>query len=201
MSDILSKANQLITHLKSLTDFVIVDEIDTYEHMGALIVDAILQSGIKYETVVKPRVERILKDYPEVRTTTEFLKILTEKAPAPLLNFGGDKPMRLLELTCFLRLEGVETTHDLRNWLDKSENKTRLMKIKGIKDKTVDYLGILAGQDTNAVDRHMINFLKQAEIVSVSYGEIQEIINCAADILEVPRAHFDHSIWTYMSNL
>jgi hypothetical protein len=35
-----------------------------YGHMGATLTDAVLQSGISYETVVLPRVERILRDYP-----------------------------------------------------------------------------------------------------------------------------------------
>jgi hypothetical protein len=182
-----------------LPDFVLQTEIDTYDHMGALITDAILQSGIKYNYVVKPRAERIQKDYPEAKTTSGFLNILLEKSPNKLLDFEGSKPLRVLEVTKFFHYEGIETVEQLRNWINISENRKRLMKIKGIKDKTADYFGILCGLDTNAVDRHLINFLKEAGIDFNGYEEVQQIINQAAEILDQPKAYFDHSIWKYMS--
>jgi hypothetical protein len=44
-----------------------------------------------------------------------------------------------------------------------------------------------------------MNFLKEAGILAHSYNEGQEIINKAAEMFNVNKAYFDHSIWTYMS--
>ena len=43
--------------------------------MGATITDAMLQAGVKWKTVVKPRRDNIIK-YPEARTTTGFHNLL-----------------------------------------------------------------------------------------------------------------------------
>jgi hypothetical protein len=64
--DINTKAKSLVSYIQSLKDFVIVDFCDTnYGHMGATISDAILQAGTKYETVVRPRIDRIRKIYSD----------------------------------------------------------------------------------------------------------------------------------------
>jgi len=57
----------------------------------------------------------------------------------------------------------------------------------------------LTGFQTNAVDRHLLNFLKKAGINVSGYDEAQDVINLAADKMSIARSHFDHSIWTYMS--
>lgn len=200
------KAKLLVKHIRLLRDFKIESEIDgNYDHMGATIVDAVLQAGLTYETVVKPRVLRILNEFPYAKTTSAFLSLI-ERHPVEVLlqnkngeSFKGDKPQRIKEIALMLQNESVETESDLKLWLQSNDNISKLKEMKGIKDKTVDYFKILVGFETNAVDRHLVNFLKEAGIVASSYNEYQEIINKAADMLRVNKANFDHSIWTYMS--
>ncbi len=78
-------------------------------------------------------------------------------------------------------------------------NLLKLRNIRGIGPKTVDYFKILAGVSTNAIDRHLLKFLKLADIEAKNYENAQRIINETADILSMDRAKFDHSIWQYMS--
>lgn len=197
--DVLSEALKLAEYTRSLPDFVIQQEIDRYDHMGALIVDAILQTGIHYESVVKPRALRILHDYPAASTTSGFLKILSQAGPQQLLDFRGDKPIRVMEVTCLLRYEGIETVNELAVWLSNPANQVKLKRIKGVKEKTVDYIRILAGTETNAIDRHLVNFLHAAKVDFNSYEDASKIISAAATVLGISISHYDHSIWTYMS--
>lgn len=37
----------------------------TYDHMGAILADSVLQAGMNYANVVKPRVDAILLSYAE----------------------------------------------------------------------------------------------------------------------------------------
>lgn len=48
------KALKLVEFIRSLTDFVAVNEIDgNYHHIGASIADAVLQANMKFETHVR----------------------------------------------------------------------------------------------------------------------------------------------------
>jgi hypothetical protein len=63
----------------------------------------------------------------------------------------------------------------------------------------VDYLGMMVGRATVAVDRHLIKFLQRAGVSTTSYAEAREILNEAADILGIDRRRFDQTIWHRMS--
>src|SRR3954469_13534555 len=56
-----------------------------YDHMGAKLADAVLQSGVRYEAFVRPRVDRIASDYPLARTTSGFLELLRAEGPERVL--------------------------------------------------------------------------------------------------------------------
>ncbi len=150
--------------------------------------------------MVRPRIKTIRELYPEATTTRTFWQLLQKIGPKSVLQWQGDeKPNRVVALTKFLLSEGVETEDDLSKWLESESNKCRLFTIKGIGQKTADYIGILVGSQTNAVDRHIKTLLMEAGIQTSNYKEIQDIINDSADLLGVKRAFFDHSIWQYMS--
>lgn len=197
--DVLAEAMKLTEYTRSLSNFVFQQEIDRYDHMGAMIVDAVLQAGIHYESVVKPRALRVQHDYPSASTTTGFLTLLSQVGAEKLLDFRGDKPMRVMEVSCFLRYEGVETVNELAVWLGNTDNQVKLKHIKGVKEKTADYMRILAGSETNAIDRHLVNFLHAAKVDFDTYEEASKVVSAAATLLGVSVSHYDHSIWTYMS--
>ena len=73
------------------------------------------------------------------------------------------------------------------------------MAPKGIGYKSVDYLLKLIGEDTVAVDRHLIKFVEEAEITAKGYYDIKRIVQFSADFLNIKRCVLDYSIWSYMS--
>ncbi len=168
--------------------------------MGATIADAVLQAGTSYDTVVRPRVTRILESYPGAVTTSAFWKLLHDVGPKTVLSWRHhEKPNRVVALTAFLREAHIETEVELGPWLEDEANQTNLLSLRGIGPKTVDYLRILAGAQTVAVDRYVYTLLAEAGIHVSGYEEARAVLNQTADTLGVPRATLDHSVWRFMS--
>lgn len=199
--DIEEKASKLVQFIRNLRGFYIVDEIDgNYNHIGATIADAILQANMKYETHVRPRVNRIKTKFPKAATISGLRYLLSKIGIEEFLEWRGeDRIKRFKDVVGLLADQGIETEQDFKAWLEHDENLQKLKAIYGIGLKTVDYFKILTGFQTNAVDRHLLNFLKIAGVHVSGYKEANLVINLAADRMGVPRSYFDHSIWTYMS--
>ncbi len=194
-------SSQLVSYLRSLSGFEIVTPVGgSYNHLGATLVDAVLQAGINYAHVVQPRVERIRIDYPEATTTSAFLVLLERESAHHILNWKGQRKLNtLLTLAKLLALRQIETESDLRSWLRHAENRDTLLTIKGIGPKTVDYLGLLLGEQTVAVDTHVFKLLHAANLSTLDYAQAQRLVTDAADEMGVLRATLDFSIWRYMS--
>lgn len=203
------KAQKLVAYVKSLKDFKISDKIDgNYNHIGATLTDTVLQAGLKYDTVVKPKVLSILK-HPEA-TTIKGILALTKAGNnefKEIINWKNDKkPNLIITLAKFLNKQGVNTEEELKKWLKNPDNQIRLRAIKGIGPKTVDYIQILVGIKTCAVDRHVYKFIKNAGISleknneEMKYTEAQLIMKNAAEILGIDESIFDHSVWSYLAN-
>jgi hypothetical protein len=63
--------------------------------MGATICDAVLQAGLKWESVVKPRLEKLRRHYPEAATTSGFFTLIKEVGIKKILNWRDEeKPAR-----------------------------------------------------------------------------------------------------------
>lgn len=199
----LTGVEQLINYIRSLPDFEIIAlSQESYNHMGATLTDAVLQAGVNYSHVVQPRVERIRSAYPEATTASAFLSLLERESPQHVLTWNGQrKPDTLLTLTKYLVMHRVETESDLRIWLERGENRNALLNIKGIGAKTVDYLGLLVGEQTVAIDTHIFKFLRAANLPTQSYEKAHQLVAGAADRMGIPRALLDFSIWRYMSTV
>ena len=168
-----------------------------YKHMGALLTDAVLQAGLNYENVVLPRVLRVRDDYPEAATTSGLLDLLEAKPYQEVLNWNDEeKPARLKRLAMLLQDQGVETVANLKTWLARPESRRELRAIKGVGPKTADYLPILAGLPSVAVDRHIERFCAEAGIEKKA---IKTAFKEAAAKLDVDEGCLDYSIWLYMS--
>jgi hypothetical protein len=204
-----NQAQQLAHYIASLLDFEIIeDPAAGGDHMGAVLAEAALQGGIRYETVVRPRVEALLAAYPGAKTTSEFQRILMIEGAAALLKWRPDRKIEtLVDLTRFFVAEGVETVDELRDWLLAAENIPRLRGIKGIGPKTADYLKSLAGISTSMVDVHIYRFLALAGVEVKGYDDAQEVIRATAVLLNtragssrsIDERTLDYSIWTYMA--
>ena len=191
---------------RSLDEFAMVEDLALpYHHMGATITDAVLQAGLRYETVVWPRVQHVMT-IPEAVTTSGFLAVLRERGGEVVVHWTHAEKLGRMEAVAELFVgESVETEADLHFWLCEDgdacgPNIAKLAAVHGIGPKTIDYFKILCGeQDTAAIDMHLTRFLEQAGVRVTSYEQARAVIAGAAAELGVPAAQLDHSIWTYMS--
>ena len=183
-----------------------------YNRRGATITDAVLQAGLRYETVVWPRVQHVMT-IPAAAPTSGFLAVLRERGGEEVVHWTHPVKLGRMEAVAELFIaEGIETEPDLRTWLcgDRaagdgadaacSANITKLAAVHGIGPKTIDYFRILCGvQDTAAIDTHLTRFLEQAGVHVSGYEQARAVIAGAAAERGVSAARLDHSIWTYMS--
>ncbi|NLD43004.1 MAG: hypothetical protein GX657_05860, partial [Chloroflexi bacterium] len=112
--DTSAQISVLAAYVRGLADFEVLHMEPSYDHMGATLTDALLQSGLRYETVVLPRVREILA-HPEAATTSGFLCLLESSGAKTLLRWKSDaKPQCVLAVTCMLCEQGIETEDGLR---------------------------------------------------------------------------------------
>ena len=173
---------------------------DIYHHMGATITDAILQAGLNYRHVVWPRVAHLLRDFPDYTTTCDFLILMKIIPLSELLNWQNKRKLTLITTVSNLFYENnVETETDLASWLNKQRNEQYLLSLNGIGFKTVDYLKMLIGTPTIAIDRHLFNFFKLANIMIDTYQEASEIYYETAKLLSIGEYELDRKVWLYMT--
>ncbi len=196
-----SDGQKLADYISALKDFKISGPAGpVYDHMGATMADAILQSGLNYQNVVYPRIQAIIQRYPGGNTTSAFLKILAEEGHEKVLDWKHhEKPARLMALVEFIKFKNIETVKELQKFLLHEDNLDGLRELRGIGPKTVDYLKMLVGIQAVAVDRHIWRFVEKAGINCKDYVATRSVVEAAANILGLTSSELDHSIWLYMS--
>ena len=121
------------------------------DHLGAVLADSILQAGLNYSTVVRPRVQTILRVHPYLLTVSSLVTIIQKGETSSLLNWRHhEKLRRFEELVAFLQSRGIQDVHDLRASLISKDFCNALQKLNGIGPKTVDYMACLVGIDSIA---------------------------------------------------
>ena len=198
-AELLQQAQRLANFIQS-QQFEPVTQHTPYCHMGATITDSVLQSGLNYRHVVYPRVLRLLKDFSSYKTTCDFI-ILTQTIPlTDLINWHNPKKLLLIDQLSWLFFRAnVETESQLSVWLNKGNNIQQLMQLNGVGPKTIDYLKMLSGTQTVAIDRHLFHFLRLAGIFTNSYKEASLIYKKGASLLHMHEYELDKKIWLYMS--
>jgi thermostable 8-oxoguanine DNA glycosylase len=98
-----------------------------------------------------------------------------------------------------LLTKGVQTEEDLRHWITMPLNGELLLTIKGVGPKTLDYMKMLVGLSTVAIDRHIRNFVAMAGVQAEDYNEIRLIIIETAEMLKTDPSTLDHQIWMHLS--
>jgi hypothetical protein len=196
-----SAPEQVAAYINSLSDFVKFTEVDgNYGHIGATLADAVLQSNNNYERNVRSRIARIRTLYSDAPKLSDLRRLLLRITVQEFLNWNGTrKPGTFLDLVDLLEREVVDTEVDLRQWLSTPASREKLLAIPFIGPKTADYLKILVGLPVAAPDRHLLGFLELAGLGKLSYPVGQDIVHRTADLMQLNRAHLDHSIWRYMS--
>lgn len=132
---------------------------------------------------------------------TAVLELLRSIPAVTFLNWkGAERADRFISILHLLQSEQVESESDLKTWLTKDANLKKLIAINGVGPKTVDYLKIMVGLQSIAIDRRLLKFFDMAgiEIYPADYNRARDILKEAAGLLSVPDADLDHSIWKYM---
>jgi hypothetical protein len=193
----LSRARAVADHAERLGIAVTTahGRSSTY-HVGAALADAVLQSGLNYRTVVRPRVDRIQTTYPEAALLPGVRAIVEQGRTNEFLDWRHPaKITRFIHVVSLLDADGVECAGGLRQWLEGRRARNRLLGLHGIGPKTYDYLCCLVGMDCIAVDRHVKTFANEAGVPICDYEELRVIVSYAADLLGLPRRDFDAWIW------
>lgn len=168
----------------------------TCEHLGAVLADSVLQAGLNYVTVVRPRVLAILHTHPSRRTISSLISLVQQSRTGAFLNWRHhEKVTRFEALVVFLQSWGIEDVRDLQAALVSNEFCDALQTVNGIGPKTVDYMSCLVGIDSIAVDRHVRTFAKTAGVENDDYHFLRKSFCCAADLLSLRRREFDAWLW------
>ena len=203
-------------YLKTLDGFKIVDPdpLIQIEHVGRVIVDAVLQVGHDWEKQVRKRVERI-RDYPEAATLSGFIDLLRGHGISRLLDWNSQGTEKdLLDVAEFFAKREIETFSQMREWLKSEDNRDSLLTDRSglggntsstfkVADKTADYFRLLVGHcDAVAVDKAIGKLLAKAQIISshskkYNYKEKRAIVQLAAIELKCRPIDLDHSIYVY----
>jgi len=165
-------------------------------HLGAVLADSVLQSGLNYRTVVRPRIDRINVDFPHAARLSGVIAIINDGLIFDFLLWRHPiKILRFTQLAAVLGAARVEDTDDLRQWLKDGKARDTLLALNGVGPKTYDYMCCLVGIDCIPIDRHIRTFASEAGISARDYYSLQAVVSCAADLLGVPRRDFDAWIW------
>ena len=169
-----------------------------WAHAGATLADASLQAGLRYHTVVLPRVQRLIRAHPEMTTISQLQATLAEVPPERLLQWRHQSKISVfLQLTERLASVNVDTCAEMRGWLRQERHRGQLCRIKGVGPKTADYLALLVGVDIVPVDRHVASFVAASGADVRGYHATQRVVGFAADLLGVSRSNLDGSIWRW----
>ena len=195
------RARVLASYIKAMPGLKFVRFNVPYDHMGATLVDGVLQAGVRYETVVVPRVERIKTEHPEAVTTSHFAELLGATDPHELLQWKREASIETLQdLMHLVHGLGLEDEGDLLAWLDQPGSKARVTAIKGIGEKTFQYLRFLAGaDDAVAIDRWLWRVLEDAKVSVSGFDDALTVFRDASAVLRLPPATLEYSVWRHMS--
>ncbi len=172
-----------------------------YHHMGATITDAVLQAGMNYKYVVYPRVLYLLHNFADFKTTCDFLILMQAVPLKELVRWKNERKLRsIATLTWLFQGADIQNEEELAQWLESDKNLNELLKVEGIGPKTIDYLKMLSGNQSIAIDRHLFKYLRLANITVSEYADAHAIYCVASQMLGIDLYSFDRIIWTAMSS-
>jgi hypothetical protein len=168
--------------------------------MGAVLADSVLQAGLNYVKVVKPRIASILRTFPQATTVNILIEVIEREGSSKFLHWEHrEKVSRFDSLVTFLAEAEIDSTCELGEALRDESFRTDVRHVRGVGPKTVDYMACLVGVDCIAVDRHIRDFAEFAGLEDISYDYLRDVFSFAADLLSISRREFDASIWHYQS--
>jgi len=171
------------------------------------VVDCVLSLNRNYDCFVVPRIERLMKTHPELRSVVQ-LAILMSKYDNPAtfveseLNYKHDDRACILEavvrFVCGL-VRGASADKEeavLKRWAVATKPEVyRSLNIKGFKLAGFQYLRMLFGAQTTKPDKHIIAFVSDALSRQVSALEALELLEAASVRAHLSIRDVDTSIW------
>lgn len=129
----------------------------SWDHIGAIIVDAALQRRQNYHATVRPRVVALIEAWPDAATTSGFRRHLDTGTLSEVISWPS--PGRLAQVEDMTRVfesQGIETVMELRGALGNHANKAVLWEALGavrhVSPKTLDYIDTLSEISTGVVE-------------------------------------------------
>lgn len=172
-----------------------------WNHIGGIALDAAIQPQRHYETVVRPRVEALIANYPEAATSSGFLSLSRTRDLVEVVNYAYPARVHLSSQIAEVFLDhGVDTVADLQATMTTPESRQALRsslgELKYVGSKTLGYIDILTGNpDGVAVDSRVRRVLAAAGIEDTSYSHAEAVIRGAAAELAWPAGGLDAVLW------
>ena len=171
------------------------------EHIGAFIAEAIMQPGESYKIAIRPLIERLIRDYPEGKTSGHFARLLEEISPKYFLNWKeNDKPRRVLAVAKCLHALSIETADELRFIIDDPDFIKAMKDIRGIGNRQIDYLKLLLEIPSETAQEYMNVILKESGVSTVPEEEISVIWDETARLLQKKTSDLLLCVWRYLDN-
>lgn len=175
-------------------------------HLGATFVDAAFQPRQKYLPTVKPRAQQIA-DMPECRSADGFLAAFVDEADlASALRWSTPRrslvSRKLAETFVELGLSDPGAAEEAAQRDGSSRAiKDSVLRIKGVGDKTADYLlGLLGNPDAVPIDSQLRTVAGAAGLGAIGDADLKAAIREAAPGLDCRPADLEHSLWLWASN-
>ena len=182
-----------------------VPALPAHNHMGAIIVDAVLQRRQNWNNTVKPRLDVLVEKHLDAKTTNGLVELIEKGKLSDAIRWSGEE--RLLEIADIanvLNKLGIDTPAELAAALtaepNRSEVRAALRKIKYVGCKTLDYLDILVGIPATAIDSRLQSVAEKAGIEDISYDHMQQVITYLAKIKNWNLRGLDHAMWASNSD-
>lgn len=171
-----------------------------WDHMGALVADAVLQRRQKYKATVYPRVQSLLEQWQDASTTAGLRKRLSGGGLSGVLRWRGQERLDQFEgIVSALETCNINTVEELASALNgerRDEVRSTLRRVKHVGPKTLDYIGILAGSSNeSAVDSRIRAHMRSAKISDLSYAHVQSVMHRAADHRGWRCGDLDAALW------
>ncbi len=171
------------------------------DHLGATLADTALQGGINYDSVVRPRIARLIGQHPEAATLSGFSE-LTDSRKDLARSLRWKETSRKLDtlghLVQYLGEARLETVEDLRRWLGVADNPERLRReVPGVGPKSRDYLCILVGLPSLAVDSRLRSFVEPLGLTDAPYEDLKDLYIAAAHELGINPTDLDRLVWEH----
>ncbi|MDB4873813.1 MAG: hypothetical protein JWM41_259 [Gemmatimonadetes bacterium] len=165
-------------------------------HVGAVLADATLQSGVNYNAIVAPRVKRIISDCPQASVTSGLRSVLRASGPQAFLNIANlRKCATIWGLADLLRDEGVETIHELATWVIRPDAIDKLRAVFGVGPKTASFMRLQLGHDAIAIDRHIWGAAESAGVQEPDPDRLAALFKDAIAGTEITLAQVDEALW------